>query len=177
MKCHMLTPNPAPHLSICRTSSILSRDHPPDKKPKSDKASVLPSQDFDSTGKPFYPPHCSFGFSQIQMSGGWSGWKSMHCVWFTQRTEVLCASHINAELSEWQRLSTVLSPDTELLPRRWLKQCCDSDSPTINYAYVPGPVYWLYGDIIRDIFFFFFFHQLLLSIGEVFCMSFMWCLC
>ncbi|KAM9468807.1 rho guanine nucleotide exchange factor 12 isoform 3-T3 [Clarias gariepinus] len=33
-----------------RTSSILSRDHPPDKKPKSDKASVPPAQDFDSTG-------------------------------------------------------------------------------------------------------------------------------
>ncbi|KAK3560711.1 hypothetical protein QTP86_014737, partial [Hemibagrus guttatus] len=33
-----------------RTNSILSRDHPPDKKPKSDKTSVLPAQDFDSTG-------------------------------------------------------------------------------------------------------------------------------
>ncbi|XP_017346452.2 rho guanine nucleotide exchange factor 12 isoform X1 [Ictalurus punctatus] len=33
-----------------RTSSILSRDHPPDKKPKSDQASVPPAQDFDSTG-------------------------------------------------------------------------------------------------------------------------------
>ncbi|MCJ8739995.1 hypothetical protein PDJAM_G00053850 [Pangasius djambal] len=33
-----------------RSSSILSRDHPPDKKPKSDKASVPPAQDFDSTG-------------------------------------------------------------------------------------------------------------------------------
>ncbi|XP_058269672.1 rho guanine nucleotide exchange factor 12 isoform X3 [Hemibagrus wyckioides] len=33
-----------------RTNSILSRDHPPDKKPKSDKSSALPAQDFDSTG-------------------------------------------------------------------------------------------------------------------------------
>ncbi|XP_060799832.1 rho guanine nucleotide exchange factor 12 isoform X3 [Neoarius graeffei] len=33
-----------------RTNSILSRDHPPDKKPKSDKASIPPAQDFDSTG-------------------------------------------------------------------------------------------------------------------------------
>lgn len=32
-----------------RTSSILSKDHPPDKKPKSDKAS-LPSNEFDPTG-------------------------------------------------------------------------------------------------------------------------------
>ncbi|KAM4742804.1 rho guanine nucleotide exchange factor 12 isoform 2-T2 [Anableps anableps] len=32
-----------------RTSSILSKDHPPDKKPKSDKA-VLPSNEFDPTG-------------------------------------------------------------------------------------------------------------------------------
>ncbi|KAI5620817.1 rho guanine nucleotide exchange factor 12 isoform X3 [Silurus asotus] len=31
------------------TSSILNRDHPPDKKPKSDKAFVSPGQDFDST--------------------------------------------------------------------------------------------------------------------------------
>ncbi|KAK2847197.1 hypothetical protein Q5P01_010196 [Channa striata] len=32
-----------------RTSSILSKDHPPDKKPKSDKT-VLPSNEFDPTG-------------------------------------------------------------------------------------------------------------------------------
>ncbi|XP_029963816.1 rho guanine nucleotide exchange factor 12 isoform X2 [Salarias fasciatus] len=32
-----------------RTSSILSKDHPPDKKPKSDKSS-LPSNEFDPTG-------------------------------------------------------------------------------------------------------------------------------
>lgn len=32
-----------------RTSSILSKDHPPDKKPKSDKTS-LPSNEFDPTG-------------------------------------------------------------------------------------------------------------------------------
>uniref|UniRef100_M4A352 Rho guanine nucleotide exchange factor 12 n=1 Tax=Xiphophorus maculatus TaxID=8083 RepID=M4A352_XIPMA len=35
--------------SFFRTSSILSKDHPPDKKPKSDKAS-LPSNEFDPTG-------------------------------------------------------------------------------------------------------------------------------
>ncbi|XP_048045505.1 rho guanine nucleotide exchange factor 12 isoform X2 [Megalobrama amblycephala] len=33
-----------------RTGSILSKDHPPDKKPKSDKASVPPSHEFDPTG-------------------------------------------------------------------------------------------------------------------------------
>ncbi|XP_018610886.2 rho guanine nucleotide exchange factor 12 isoform X1 [Scleropages formosus] len=33
-----------------RTSSILSKDHPPDKKPKSDKAAVPPSHEFDPTG-------------------------------------------------------------------------------------------------------------------------------
>lgn len=33
-----------------RTSSILSKDHPPDKKPKSDKSS-LNSNEFDPTGK------------------------------------------------------------------------------------------------------------------------------
>ncbi|KTF84694.1 hypothetical protein cypCar_00023221 [Cyprinus carpio] len=32
------------------TGSILSKDHPPDKKPKSDKASVPPSHEFDPTG-------------------------------------------------------------------------------------------------------------------------------
>lgn len=32
-----------------RTSSILSKDHPPDKKPKSDKSS-LNSNEFDPTG-------------------------------------------------------------------------------------------------------------------------------
>uniref|UniRef100_A0A8C1ZLF8 Rho guanine nucleotide exchange factor (GEF) 12b n=1 Tax=Cyprinus carpio TaxID=7962 RepID=A0A8C1ZLF8_CYPCA len=32
-----------------RTGSILSKDHPPDKKPKSDKASVPPSHEFDPT--------------------------------------------------------------------------------------------------------------------------------
>ena len=37
-------------LSVSRTSSILSKDHPPDKKPKSDK-SPLPSNEFDPTGK------------------------------------------------------------------------------------------------------------------------------
>ncbi|XP_073670858.1 rho guanine nucleotide exchange factor 12 isoform X2 [Paramisgurnus dabryanus] len=35
-----------------RTGSILSKDHPPDKKPKSDKASVLPSHEFDPTELP-----------------------------------------------------------------------------------------------------------------------------
>uniref|UniRef100_A0A8C7Z6U9 Rho guanine nucleotide exchange factor (GEF) 12a n=1 Tax=Oryzias sinensis TaxID=183150 RepID=A0A8C7Z6U9_9TELE len=35
--------------SFSRTSSILSKDHPPDKKPKSDKSS-LPSNEFDPTG-------------------------------------------------------------------------------------------------------------------------------
>ena len=35
--------------SSSRTSSILSKDHPPDKKPKSDKTS-LPSNEFDPTG-------------------------------------------------------------------------------------------------------------------------------
>lgn len=35
--------------SLSRTSSILSKDHPPDKKPKSDKTS-LPSNEFDPTG-------------------------------------------------------------------------------------------------------------------------------
>uniref|UniRef100_A0A673IN15 Rho guanine nucleotide exchange factor 12-like n=1 Tax=Sinocyclocheilus rhinocerous TaxID=307959 RepID=A0A673IN15_9TELE len=33
-----------------RTGSILSKDHPPDKKPKSDKASVPSSHEFDPTG-------------------------------------------------------------------------------------------------------------------------------
>nr|XP_023672049.1 rho guanine nucleotide exchange factor 12 isoform X3 [Paramormyrops kingsleyae] len=33
-----------------RTGSILSKDHPPDKKPKSDKPSVPTSHDFDPTG-------------------------------------------------------------------------------------------------------------------------------
>ncbi|XP_057180416.1 rho guanine nucleotide exchange factor 12 isoform X1 [Triplophysa rosa] len=33
-----------------RTGSILSKDHPPDKKPKSDNASVPPSHEFDPTG-------------------------------------------------------------------------------------------------------------------------------
>ncbi|MFT7818557.1 rho guanine nucleotide exchange factor 12 isoform X1 [Arapaima gigas] len=33
-----------------RTSSILSKDHPPDKKPKSDKPSVPSSHEFDPTG-------------------------------------------------------------------------------------------------------------------------------
>uniref|UniRef100_A0A672HAV5 Rho guanine nucleotide exchange factor (GEF) 12a n=1 Tax=Salarias fasciatus TaxID=181472 RepID=A0A672HAV5_SALFA len=37
------------HTSGCQTSSILSKDHPPDKKPKSDKSS-LPSNEFDPTG-------------------------------------------------------------------------------------------------------------------------------
>lgn len=36
--------------SFFRTSSILSKDHPPDKKPKSDKTSP-PSNEFDPTGK------------------------------------------------------------------------------------------------------------------------------
>lgn len=54
MKWRVLLPDPPRHFSVCRTSSILGRDHPPDKKPKSDKASVPPAQDFDSTGKPFY---------------------------------------------------------------------------------------------------------------------------
>ncbi|XP_067293909.1 rho guanine nucleotide exchange factor 12 isoform X3 [Pseudorasbora parva] len=35
-----------------RTGSILSKDHPPDKKPKSDKASVPPSHEFDPTELP-----------------------------------------------------------------------------------------------------------------------------
>ncbi|KAF7668975.1 hypothetical protein LDENG_00271680 [Lucifuga dentata] len=34
---------------VNRTSSILSKDHPPDKKPKSDKSSI-PSNEFDPTG-------------------------------------------------------------------------------------------------------------------------------
>ncbi|XDV19902.1 hypothetical protein PO909_025298 [Leuciscus waleckii] len=37
-------------LSLGLTGSILSKDHPPDKKPKSDKASVPPSHEFDPTG-------------------------------------------------------------------------------------------------------------------------------
>uniref|UniRef100_A0AAR2JEW8 Rho guanine nucleotide exchange factor (GEF) 12a n=1 Tax=Pygocentrus nattereri TaxID=42514 RepID=A0AAR2JEW8_PYGNA len=39
-------------VSVCRTSSILSRDHPPDKRPKSDKPAIPPVHDstFDSTG-------------------------------------------------------------------------------------------------------------------------------
>lgn len=54
MRGLVLTPDPPLHSSVCRTSSILSRDHPPDKKPKSDKTSVPPAQDLDSTGKPIY---------------------------------------------------------------------------------------------------------------------------
>ncbi|XP_060769311.1 rho guanine nucleotide exchange factor 12 isoform X2 [Neoarius graeffei] len=33
-----------------RPGSILNKDHPPDKKPKSEKVSVLPTHDFDPTG-------------------------------------------------------------------------------------------------------------------------------
>uniref|UniRef100_A0A4W5QUU3 PDZ domain-containing protein n=1 Tax=Hucho hucho TaxID=62062 RepID=A0A4W5QUU3_9TELE len=33
-----------------RTPSILSKDHPPDKKPKSDKNTVPPAHEFDPTG-------------------------------------------------------------------------------------------------------------------------------
>lgn len=82
MKGHVLTPDPPPHFSVCRTSSILSRDHPPDKKPKSDKASIPPAQDFDSTGNPFYlclslsffffTPRSSFGFSRPFHSSKWA---------------------------------------------------------------------------------------------------------
>lgn len=35
-------------------------------------------------------------------------------------TEVLCATHINVELPEWQQLSSVQGSDTKSLPRRWL---------------------------------------------------------
>uniref|UniRef100_A0A8C7FNI7 Rho guanine nucleotide exchange factor 12 n=1 Tax=Oncorhynchus kisutch TaxID=8019 RepID=A0A8C7FNI7_ONCKI len=44
-------PSPC-HLCFCvpRTLSILSKDHPPDKKPKSDKNTVPPLQEFDPTG-------------------------------------------------------------------------------------------------------------------------------
>ncbi|XP_060743834.1 rho guanine nucleotide exchange factor 12 isoform X2 [Tachysurus vachellii] len=35
---------------VIRTNSILSKDHSPDKKPKSDKTSIFSAQDFDSTG-------------------------------------------------------------------------------------------------------------------------------
>lgn len=41
--------------SFFRTSSILSKDHPPDKKPKSDKNSVA-CNEFDPTGNPPPPP-------------------------------------------------------------------------------------------------------------------------
>ncbi|XP_066514756.1 rho guanine nucleotide exchange factor 12 isoform X3 [Hoplias malabaricus] len=40
------------HKKTIRTGSILRQDHPPDKKPKSDKVSVPPSHEFDPTELP-----------------------------------------------------------------------------------------------------------------------------
>lgn len=44
--CTLISP-----VCVCRTSSILNRDHPPDKRPKSDKLPGTPTHEFDPTGK------------------------------------------------------------------------------------------------------------------------------
>lgn len=99
----MVTSDPPPNFSFCRTSSILSRDHPPDKKPKSDKASVPPAQDFDSTGKSFYltvsPPLLLFWvfppFLQIQ----WLGQAEKACTVCGFHGELKCSVLFNLTLS------------------------------------------------------------------------------
>lgn len=41
-------------MCVRRPGSILNKDHPPDKKPKSEKVSVPPTHDFDPTGKSLF---------------------------------------------------------------------------------------------------------------------------
>lgn len=181
---NVLTPDPPPHFSVFRTSSILSRDHPPDKKPKSDKASVPPAQDFDSTGKLFclsvFPlPLASLLAFPALFTDPNELWlvrleKCALCVGYVGNWSALCFSHYRWAL----RMATVVLCSR---PRR--RVIAEALTQTVLWFSLPDhklcTCSWPCLLAVRRHYQrreTLFFHQLL-SRGEVSCMSFMWCAC